>query len=109
AGVVGAGDRAVVEAQRAAVGRIHPGAEREAGKPPRVLLLNLVVQLLVVGDEEEQLVPRDRPAEREPELVMAEVRRVRHRAMRRCPAIGSSSRSGPCAMATLGVSRVKLM
>ena len=83
-GVVGARDRAVVQAQRrhperAAIGRIHPRAQRRAGEAPRVFLLDLVVELLIVRREEEQPVALDRAAEREPELVLAEVRHVSHR------------------------------
>ena len=87
-GVVGARDRPVVQAQRrraerAAIGRIHPRAQRRAGEAPRVLLLDLVVDLLIVGRKEEQPVALDRAAEREPELVLAEIRHVGHRPVTR--------------------------
>src|SRR5206468_4049281 len=45
--------------------------EREARRPR--LLLHLAVDLLVIGDEEERLVPLERPAQREAELVLVEV------------------------------------
>ena len=86
-GIVGARDRPAVQTERrrpegTTIGRVQPGSQRSAGKPARVLLLDLVIQLLVVGDEEEQFVARDGTAEGEPELVLAEVRRVGSRCVR---------------------------
>src|SRR5207245_10449917 len=82
AGVVGPRDRPEVPAQRASERRVHPpreGVESRARRPR--LLLDLVVHLLIVGDEEECLVALQGTAEREAELVLAEVRRERLRAV----------------------------
>src|SRR5207253_8162444 len=60
--------------ERAAERSIHPRRERVERRARRpVLLLHLVVDLLVVGDEEERLVALERTTEREAELMLAEV------------------------------------
>jgi len=83
AGVVGPGDRSEVPAQRAGERRVHPPGERvECRTRGSCLLLDLVVHLLIVGDEEERLVAFQGAAEREAELVLAEVGRERLRTVR---------------------------
>ena len=68
-------DRAEVSRQRATERGVEEGDQRGSISAEPVLLLDLVVDLLVVGQEEEDLVLHDRPAEGEAELVLAEVGR----------------------------------
>ncbi len=82
--VVGARNRAIIAPQRAAIGRIHPGAQRRRDAVG-VRLLGLVVDLLVVGHEEEGAIALDRPAQRESELVLCEIGRQPQVAMVRLP------------------------
>src|SRR3989442_3985003 len=83
AGIVGQRDGSEVPAQGAGVRRVHPPGEGvERGARRARLLLDIVVHLLIVGDEEERLVALQRAAEREAELMLAEVRCERLRTVR---------------------------
>src|SRR6185369_11021341 len=90
-GVVGARDRTEVAGQHPTErgGEISP--ERIEGRVGRsVLLLDLAINLLIVGGKVEELVLDDRAAECDAELMLAEVgleREIRVRSVRRQRAI----------------------
>ncbi len=74
-GRIGAGDGPEVTGQRAAEGGIHKGQQVGVDQCLPVGLLGLVIDLLVIGEEEEDLVAHNGPAEGGAELVLGEVGR----------------------------------
>ena len=81
-GTVGAGNRPEIAPQGASIRGVHPSTQRveRGARRPRALL-HLIVNLLVVGDEEECAIALQGSAEGEAELVLTEVGLERHSGM----------------------------